>query len=62
VFIADFSKVDHGILKVYENIPDCINSVERFSRVRMSIQILDIKNKVPEKPLTMDLFKSLLKQ
>lgn len=62
VFIADFSKVDHAVLKVYDNIPDWMNSVQRFGRVRMSIQIRYIKNKVPEKFLTMDQFKNLLKQ
>jgi len=60
IFIADFSKVDHAVLKVYDNIPDWLQELHKFNRTRMSIQIRDISNLVPKKHLTINEFKNLI--
>jgi cytochrome P450 len=46
VFIADFSKVDHGIKRILETMPGWFDdeNIKTFGRHRMSIQIRNIKN------------------
>lgn len=72
VFIADFSKVDHAVLKILdgtypgwwdqENDPDNPdNASKTFNRARCSIQIRDISKCQPEKKMEMEEFKNLVK-
>lgn len=39
VLISDFSKVDHEVVKIYDDTPPWFSQVETFGRVRCSIQI-----------------------
>lgn len=64
VFVADFSMVDHGILRVHEGTePNWWNhdDVETFGRARCSIQIRNVSDclhKIP--PMNIESFKSII--
>lgn len=73
VIVADFSKVFHGIVKIYsENVPGWFSleegmeqeneqdeEIKTFGRIRCSIQIRNSSNK-PDKLMTMKEFKTML--
>ena len=64
IFIADFSKVDHAIKSILDDVPgwfdESINeSIKTFGMNRFSVQIRNITNR-PDKILTMEEFKNML--
>jgi hypothetical protein len=67
IFVADFSKVDHAVLKIYGDLlPQWFdnqhkeNGVETFGKKRLSIQIRDISNCKIENKISIDEFKNMI--
>jgi cytochrome P450 len=62
VFIADFSKVEHGIDSIDpETTPEWFKNENTFGRIRCSIQIREVKQRCENEYLTNDEFKKLIK-
>jgi len=61
VFIADFSKVDHAVLKIHDNTAPgwFTEHCETFNRIRCSVQIRAVRT-LPDQLMTTEQFKSML--
>lgn len=68
IFVADFSKVDHAVLKIYGDlVPQWFNNQHKETNVktfgnkkRLSIQIRDISNCIVENKINMEEFKNMI--
>jgi cytochrome P450 len=65
VFVADFSKVDHGVKSILNNspqwfIPENTQGVDTFGRTRCGIQIRNVSECMPKDSISLSEFKKLV--